>query len=132
MAILVRWDNDAATAILWIFEGRFTWDEFQAAWDETTAMYETVDCCVDMIYDARRLRILPADTISYIRRKFPTRHPNCGMITTVGLDKTMQLLWQTFTTLAAPHLKAYFFETPHEARAFVQQQRASAEAQPGG
>jgi hypothetical protein len=131
MAIKVCWDNDAHTAVLVTFDGRFTWEEFEGAWTKTTALYDTVDHPVDTIYDMRRIRVLPANMVSYMRRKFPSRHPKGGLIAAVGLDKTMELLWQTFTALVAPHLKASFFDVPDEAREYLQQQRASAEAQPG-
>src|SRR5215207_1534292 len=131
MTIQVRWDNDAHTAVLVTFDGRFTWDEFERAWGETSALYETVDYPVDTIYDLRRIKVLPANMVSYMRRRFPSRHPKGGLIAAVGLDKTMALFWQTFTTLVAPHLKASFFDVPDEAREYLQQQRASAEVQPG-
>lgn len=123
MSISVQWDDDAHTIILWTFDGRLTWDDFDRASAATSAMYATVDHLVDMIYDIRKATLIPANVVAYFRREFPAKHPSTGLYVIVGADGFIQLLWTTFTTLISPHLKAHFCPTPDAARAFILQQR---------
>ena len=73
MSVHVEWDNAGATAILWTFDGRWTWGEFDEAVKSVGQMFETVDHPVDFIVDVRQMSILPPDVVSRVKQKYLTK-----------------------------------------------------------
>jgi hypothetical protein len=91
MPITVRWDNDTKTIIYYIFDGAWTWDEFNTVYKDVYAMLDTVEHKVHAIVDLRTSRLLPRDTLTEMRRLTYEQHENGGItifITTNALART--------------------------------------------
>lgn len=121
MAVHIEWDSDAQRAIIWTLIGRWTWDEYASAWSEMTQMLETAaDKKPDLIFDVRRMTMLPADVITRMKQDYLNIPPAAGRLLAVGVDSHLQLFWNTFTDLPyAGHLKMIYFETMDEALEFA-------------
>ncbi len=122
MSIYVNWDNADETILLWTVIGRWTWGEYDDAYQQANAMLDGVDHPVDFLYDAREMSILPPDLITQFKLHYLKKHPNTRQFLVVGVDSYLQLLWNTFTNLPyARHLRVLYFDTLDEAREYSQQ-----------
>jgi hypothetical protein len=79
MPITVKWDNDEKTIIYYTFDGAWTWDEFNAVYQDVYAMLDTVQHQVHAIVDLRSSRLLPRDTLTQMRRLTYEQHENGGI-----------------------------------------------------
>jgi hypothetical protein len=124
MSVHVEWDNQERTAVLWSFIGRWTWGEFDDAVATLSAMYNTVNHPVDLLCDTRQMSILPPDIVSRFKSNYLKRMGKTGKLVFVGMDNDLQLFWDIFTDLPyARQLKARYFDTLEEARAFLARSR---------
>jgi hypothetical protein len=121
MSIQVEWDNEAKTIVLWTFDGRWTWGEYDEALDQALKLLSSVKHPVDFLYDVRHMSIIPADVITRFKAKYLAIPKDARLFLVVGVDPYLQLLWDTFTELPyARHLKARYFDTLEAARHFSQ------------
>jgi len=117
MSVHVQWDNEEKTILLWSFEGRWTWGEYDDALKSTNTLLESVEQKVDFIYDVRHMSILPADVVTRFKMYYLKKPEKSRLYLVVGVDSYLRLLWDTFTSLPyARHLKAFYFETLDDAR----------------
>lgn len=121
MTVRIEWDNEDRNTIIWTLIGRWTWDEFDAAWSEMIAMLDTAaGKKPDIVFDVRRMTMLPADVITRMKKDYLNIPPTAGRRLAVGVDTHLQLFWNTFTDLPyANHLKMTYFETLEEALEFT-------------
>lgn len=121
MAVHIEWDSEDRHAIVWTLIGRWTWDEYAAAWSEMITMLDTAaGKKPDIIFDVRRMTMLPPDVITRMKKDYLNIPPAAGRMLAVGVDVQLQLFWNTFTDLPyASHLKATYFETLEEAIEFA-------------
>jgi len=119
MSVHVEWDSEERSIILWSFVGRWTWGEFDDAFKTVRAMLDSINHPVDIICDMRQMSILPPDIVSRFKANYLQKTDRIRFLLMVGMDADLQLFWNTFTDLPyARQLKAYYFETPEEARQF--------------
>lgn len=119
MAVRVEWDSEDRHAIIWTLVGRWTWDEYAAAWSEMIDMLDTAEGKPDILFDVRHMTMLPADVITRLKKDYLNIPPRAGRMLSVGVDAQLQLFWNTFTDLPyANHLKMKYFETLEEALEF--------------
>ena len=119
MSVHIEWANEARTAILWSFVGRWTWGEFDDALKSMSTMLEIVTQPIDLICDVRQMSILPPDMVSHFKSNYLKKAEKMRFLIFVGMDTDLQLFWNTFTDLPyAHHLKGYYFETLEEANEF--------------
>lgn len=126
MPVSVEWDNEERTIILWTVAGKWTWKEFDAAYEKMKEMAGSVSHPIDGIYDLSQSILIPADVATHVKFAFPYRPPNLRHIIAIGLDSYIQLLWNTLTTM--PSLKqwrVHFVDTMEEAYAFIEQANAA-------
>lgn len=121
MTVHIEWDSEDKNAIIWTLVGRWTWDEFAAAWSGMIALLETTEGKKpDIIFDVRRMTMLPSDVITRMKRDYMNMPPETGRRLAVGVDAHLQLFWNMFTDLPyANHLKMTYFETMEEALEFT-------------
>lgn len=121
MSVYVQWDSAERRAVVWTLTGRWSWNEFQAAWEMMQAMLESVEHKVDFIYDVRHMSMLPADTITRLKGSYLNAPAKVEQLLAVGVDANLQLFWNTFTDLPyANHLKMTYFDSLEDAIAYVQ------------
>jgi hypothetical protein len=124
MSVHIEWDNEAHSAALWSFIGRWTWGEFDDAVATLSAMYDTVNHPVDLICDMRQMSILPPDIVSRFKSNYLKRMGKTRDLVLVGMDEDLRLFWDTFTDLPyARQLKAHYFDTLEDARAYLDSSR---------
>jgi hypothetical protein len=64
MPITVRWDDEARTIVRWVFEGKWTWDEYNQAMIESNQQVRGVEHPVDAIMDLTASNVLPTNVLS--------------------------------------------------------------------
>jgi hypothetical protein len=121
MGVSVEWANAEQTVVLWTITGKWTWKEFDTAYDQMKQMAASVSHSIDGIYDLRHSILIPADVTTHVKFAFPYRPPNLRHIIAVGLDSYIQLLWNTLTTMPSlRQWRAHFADTIEEAYAFIE------------
>lgn len=132
MPIRVIWDNEEKTVIQYLYEGRWTWDDFYKALNQARAMIDTVNHKVDFIVNIKSSSILPENALSRGQSIGSSPHPNQGVTIVVGANSFMQSMYNIFSKVygkAAGNLKISFVATPEEAQAKLKERRAAEEAQ---
>jgi hypothetical protein len=123
MPVHAYWDDTEKTILVVSFEGRWTWDEYEQMRGTALAMMDSVDHPIDIVYDGPTRILAPPDFVTRIRQQYLTPHRNLRLRIFVGTDEYFQLLWNTFTDVAAPELGARFAETLEDARATIVRHR---------
>lgn len=127
MGVYVQWDSDEKRVVIWTLVGRWSWNEFQAAWEMMHSMLASIEHKVDFIYDVRHMSMLPADTITRLKGNYLNLPSKVGHLLAVGVDTNLRLFWNTFTDLPyANHLKMTYFDTLEDAIAYVQTGKGNA------
>lgn len=125
MAVTVQWDDETAkNALVWTLVGRWTWFEFGQAWRDMTVMLDEVDGKVCLIFDVRRMSMLPPDITTKLKQDYLKPPPKAGRLLAVGVDADLQLFWNMFTDLPyAKHMRMRYFETLEEASEYARTHR---------
>jgi len=96
MGIEVNWDNEAKTIITYVYEGRWTLQDFDNARLEAAKLEETVTHRVDVIVDVRKSSLVPTGTISRGKQVItttPVSHPQEGMAVIVGAGPLVRSIY---------------------------------------
>jgi hypothetical protein len=93
MAIRVEWDDPDQTALRYIYEGSWNWDEFQQAKKQARLLMDSVDHKVDVIIDVVQTGVLPNNILSRANSIPRERHPNEGIIIIVGANPLIRFLY---------------------------------------
>ena len=99
MSVTVRWYDDDKKVIYYEFSARWTWEEFEPAYDETIRMMDSVDYKIDFILDLLHVERIPAGAIQRIKRAADYNHPNMGLAVYVGLHPMIVPLGKIFLKL---------------------------------
>jgi hypothetical protein len=87
MTVKVSWVDDAKTAILRVFEGQWTWDEFNKSQHEAIDMLSSVQYEVPQIFDFSNATVIPSDALSHIRDSAKDMPNNRGASIVVSTNK---------------------------------------------
>ncbi len=127
MSVTVQWDNAEKTIIYQTFDGRWTWPDFHAVWDEVTTMAKGIDHPIDFIVDMRRSHLIPDQVFRQMRRVgSDTLDARIGLNVIVGANTFVQTFWSLFCRIygdAARTFKVDFATTPEEAREIIAKNR---------
>ena len=121
MSVTVRWYNDDKKIIYYEFTGKWTWEEFEPAYDETIRMMDSVDHKIDFILWLNTDYIAPG-AIQRIKRAADYKHPNMGLAVYVGLHPMIVPLGKIFLKLypkSAQYYPVDFARTIAEAEAIL-------------
>ena len=80
MTITVSWGNEDKTIIALSYERPWNWVEFETAVGEMTALLDSVNHPVDMIFDIRRAGAPPRGALDRFKKVAETNHPNAGWL----------------------------------------------------
>lgn len=89
MPIQAVWDNEEHTAIRYIIEGDWTWDEMNAAIATSNAWLDTVDRKIDFIHDMSQSSGVPSGALTQLKRYIGKEHPNTGRSVVIGARKSI-------------------------------------------
>jgi hypothetical protein len=120
MAVRVAWDDEADHAIRYDFEGHWTWDEFQEAYDDALQLLAGADHTVHVIANLLPSVALPRGILEVVRRVADNAPPNHGMTVYVGEREVLQAFARAFERIYPVSASRYpleFCATLAEARA---------------
>lgn len=100
MTITVQWDDESQTIVRWVFEGKWTWDEYNQAMTESNQRVRGVEHAVDAIMDLTHSNMLPANVLSNTHAARDEIQPkNIRWIYIVSHQALLKALINIFTRL---------------------------------
>jgi len=94
MTIDVVWDNDDKSVIRVTFPAEWTWDEFYALDQQTTAMLDTVAHRVLFLADVSATNKVPNGlNLNTARQVLDFRHENSDLLVIVGMNTMIRALF---------------------------------------
>jgi hypothetical protein len=127
MSIKVRWYNDDQTIIQYEFVGEWGWEEFEARYEDTLCLLDSVNHKVDFILDFQRNESFPEGFLDRLIEAAEYNHSNMGIALYVGVPEVMRAIGEMLDMLY-PHLvETYpfeFAETVAEAEATLTRHRS--------
>ena len=125
MGIQVVWDNDEKTIIRYVFDVRWTWDDFYAARTDAYNLIDTVQHKIGVIFDAPPNVTLPPNMITHSRSAISKTHENTHVVVVVVGNtyvRAMLTMVRKLSKKAAEKLE--LAPTLDEARALVRERLA--------
>jgi hypothetical protein len=128
MSVTVQWDNEDKTLVRYDFEGRWTWDEFYAAYEQGKKLTEAVPYKLFYILypkDNTSQRYLPSNFLSHAVAINRQSDPNAGLTVIVSQSPFVHGLLSVLTTVMRFAGQRYATSrTLDEARAMLVKQPA--------
>jgi len=96
MGIEVNWDNEEKTIIQYVYEGRWTLQDFDDARAKAAKLEETVTHRIDVIVDVRKSSLVPTGAISRGKQVItttPVSHPSEAMAIIVGAGPLVRSIY---------------------------------------
>ena len=124
MAISVEWGNEEHTIVYWVFNGKWTWEEFSDAQRESNQLLATVDHIVDIIGNLKRGPNLPPNALSAYQGLLEHSAENLGLIVLVGSSNFVKALVGIFSRMIPskiPGADFTFAVTLREAYVIIEQ-----------
>ncbi len=126
MGITINWGNDEHTLIYIAFDPQWTWREFEALDDQTTATLDSVDHKVNFIVDASNGNRLPRGLpTAQIKQVIKLEHPNSNRMVLVGANTYVRVMLDTaLKIISEAGGKIIFAHTIEEARRILAEEPA--------
>jgi hypothetical protein len=126
MGVQIHWDNPQKTTLRYDFTGRWTWDEFYAAYDVAKPMMMSVTHKVDFILNSSddvSRRYTPPNAMTHMLSIARKALPNAGKCVSVNNGSAFRRVLLTMVTKVNPKIaEVYVFaKTLEEARAMLAQ-----------
>jgi hypothetical protein len=128
MPVTARWHDANKTIIVLAYHQKWSLREVETRWREIETMLTTIEHSVALIHDATRIDYLPSDSPSFIRRKFPTKHPKIELSIIVGANFIVRTFVNLFTRMKLYPMEMHFCDTLDDALVFIAQQTASSDS----
>jgi hypothetical protein len=104
--VTVRWYDDRHQTVLIDFVDHWTWDEFDAGWDEVTRLMGSTTQTVHMILDSSRGPTPPdARVLGHFQRTWRMIPKNTGLAIVVGANAFMEGMSKVFASAVATRLE---------------------------
>jgi hypothetical protein len=102
MPITVDWYNADRTALIYTYNGRWTWHEFDRVVKQGNALMQTVGYTVHVIIDVREMSLIPTDVISTSnRQRISNLTPeNHGKLIVYGINPALHFITSTVERIA--------------------------------
>ena len=120
MGIQVIWDNEEKTMLRYIFDVRWSWDDFYGAKVEAYSLLDTVHHKVGVIFDTPAKVVLPSHLITHSKSAISKTHANTSVVAIVVPNtyaRTMLAMVMKLSKKAAETLR--LVSTLDEARTLV-------------
>jgi hypothetical protein len=119
MPITVDWYNAEKTALIYTYDGPWTWGEFDAVVAQGNALMQSVPYTVHAILDLHAMSLIPTDVISARHRQHITTltPSNHGKLILYKINPALRLIASTVERLAPQWFarrNAVFVDTPEE------------------
>lgn len=100
MAIQIAWDDERQDIIRVRVEGRWTWDDLEAALGDTIRMMDSVTHVVHFIIDIRGSHLNVGGALAQAQKAAtPATHRNEGVKVVVGANRVARMLYGTYRKL---------------------------------
>jgi hypothetical protein len=99
MAIKVVWDNPQHTIVRYIYDEKWTWDEFFQAREEAVALIDTVDYKVGVIMDAPPNVQLPPNILMHAKNVLQGRHENTVIVAFVATRPFLRAMFKALVQI---------------------------------
>lgn len=111
--------------MLFVFEGRWTWNELADAVSIANLLLGPTQYEVDIIAEMSRSTWVPPRALAHLRRIASRIHPRTGVLVVVGGPRFLPVLGDMFARLYR-HLAhdAFFTDSMKEARQFIADYRS--------
>ena len=93
MAVRVQWDNDQRTIVRYIFEGKWTWNDFYPAYNQAIEMEKSMPHRVHAIIDMRKGIGVPANVLMHVKDISDKQPDNIGLSIIVTSSSFVQSLY---------------------------------------
>ena len=100
MTVSVDWYDAGHEIVLYVFEGRWTWDELYKAIDEGFALTKTVSHNFSIIVDFQKSRGLPPKAFSHFHHIKSVTTEQVDLIVVVGGGTVLLTLFNLFVLIA--------------------------------
>ncbi len=120
MGVRAAWDDDAHRVIRYDFEGSWTWEEFEQAYDEAVRLFESADEPVGVIVNLLPSNALQRGILEVVKRVADNLPPNRGLTVYVGQRDILQAFARAFERIYPVSARRYpldFCSSLDEARA---------------
>jgi hypothetical protein len=123
MSIYVGWDSPEQTIIRWEVEGRWDWDEFEAAQQQSVALIQTVPHVVHIIADVSNSAKLPSNALASFRSYRHSGLNNVGQVALVQASPLIRAAAKVIEKIAPQAVSRFHFvNTLDEAREILSKQ----------
>lgn len=131
MPITTQWDNDEQTIIRMVFQGRWTWEDLQAARDESISLsIASSQQRICLIVDMRNTSIMPDGAIQQARTAFRNPLPpnNLNFTVVVGANMFIEMFYNLLKRVFQAQMSSTFAMSSslEEARTIIERRRAEA------
>lgn len=94
MGIQIDWDNDQRSIVRFVYQGKWTWEEFYSKIDEANQLMDTVSYSCVSIIDMRESNFLPAGAAIHIRNviRKSMSHNNSGISVFLQADLIVRVM----------------------------------------
>jgi hypothetical protein len=99
MPVSTRWDNDQKNIMLWVFEGRWTWNDYYECRDDVNADIAAMTHTVHIIVDMRTSNTLPNSVITHGHSAVSQPPRNLGLTVIVGVNPVLRAFYGMFSRL---------------------------------
>ena len=99
MPVELKWFDEDEKNLVYVFSGRWTWEETFAAIDKAVLALDKINYRVYLILDFRQTNHIPPatfDALNRIARAEPPRHPNTRSLLVVGLKRHITMIFNVF------------------------------------
>ena len=129
MGVKVQWDNSEKTIIRYDFSGRWTWDEFYAAYDIAKAMLigttQKIHFIMNSTDDVSR-KYTPPNALTHMISIGRKAVPNAGKVISISGNAFTRVLFQMVAKVNPKLTDSYAFAaTLEDARAMVAKESVS-------
>lgn len=126
MPIEVMWDSEERTAVRLAYGSQWNVQEFEAAYQETRRLMDTVPHQVDIITDVSGTSLFPSDGLLGVIRavqRIPDFAPNTGNVAIVGASPMLRAM-SSVQTRVLKGIQVHYVDTMAEAHHYLAEKRA--------
>src|SRR5574337_711770 len=93
MPVSADWYDSKQEIVLYVFEGRWTWDELYATYNKAIAMEKSVPHRVDVLLDMLNSKAVPANALLHVKNISNKQPDNLGLTVIVTPNAFVRALY---------------------------------------
>jgi hypothetical protein len=97
MSVSANWYDSKQEIVLYVFEGRWTWDELYATYNQAIVMEKSVPHRVDVVLDMINSKAIPANALLHVKNISNKQPDNLGLTIVVTPNGFVRALYNAGT-----------------------------------